>query len=231
MVSDQIASRGVRNERVLAVMREVPRHLFVPDDLRAQAYEDQPLQIGHGQTISQPFIVALMTALARPNPADRALEIGTGSGYQSAVLSRLVAHVFTVEVNDALHREAAERLARLEYGNVTAIRADGYEGWAAAAPFRDRARHRGARGGPRGAARAAVAGRPARGTGRRTEPGIAGHREGCGGTDEHHEGRAGGVRAARQGAVGFSGPLPRQQLPGDLATRPISGSVCALYFP
>jgi protein-L-isoaspartate(D-aspartate) O-methyltransferase len=135
MVAGQIESRGVRDARVLAAMRSVPRHLFVPEPLQPQAYEDHPLPIGHGQTISQPYIVALMTELARPSPTDRALEIGTGSGYQAAVLSRLVARVHSVEVIDALQEEAAERLARLGYVNVTAIRADGYGGWPAAAPY------------------------------------------------------------------------------------------------
>jgi protein-L-isoaspartate(D-aspartate) O-methyltransferase len=135
MVADQIESRGVRDAGVLAAMRQVPRHLFVPDALQPQAYDDHPLPVGHGQTISQPYIVALMTELARPSPTDRALEIGTGSGYQAAVLSRLVAHVYSVEIVDTLHQQAAERLARLGYANVTAIRADGYDGWPAAAPY------------------------------------------------------------------------------------------------
>ena len=135
MVSRQVAARGVTDERVLAAMRDVPRHLFVPEDLRAQAYEDHPLPIGRGQTISQPFIVALMTAVARPLPGDRALEIGTGSGYQSAVLARLVAQVYTVEVNPALQREGSDRLAALGFTNVTSMLSDGYEGWPAEAPY------------------------------------------------------------------------------------------------
>jgi protein-L-isoaspartate(D-aspartate) O-methyltransferase len=135
MVAEQIASRDVHDARVLAAMREVPRHLFVAEALRAQAYDDHPLQIGHGQTISQPYIVALMTELARPAPSDRALEIGTGSGYQAAVLSRLVSHVYSVELNEALHEQAAERLARLGYRNVTAVQGDGYKGWPGAAPY------------------------------------------------------------------------------------------------
>ncbi len=135
MVADQIASRDVRDPRVLGAMREVPRHLFVPEALRDRAYDDHPLSIGEGQTISQPYIVALMTELARPTPSDRALEIGTGSGYQAAVLSRLVAHVYSVEVNERLHEEAAARLKALGFANVTAILGDGYAGWAPAAPY------------------------------------------------------------------------------------------------
>lgn len=135
MVADQLASRDVRDSRVLAVMREVPRHLFVPESHRSQAYADHPLPIGDGQTISQPYIVALMTQLARPAPGDRALEIGTGSGYQAAVLSRLVSHVFTIELNEALHEQAARRLKTLGYDNITAIRGDGYRGWPTAAPY------------------------------------------------------------------------------------------------
>ena len=135
MVSDQIGSRGVGHPAVLSAMRQVPRHLFVPPALRLGAYADHPLPIGHGQTISQPYIVALMTELARPVPTDRALEIGTGSGYQAAVLSRLVSHVFSLEIDDDLGRQASERLALLGYGNVTVLKADGYEGLAPEAPF------------------------------------------------------------------------------------------------
>ena len=135
MVADQIASRDVRDPRVLGALREVPRHLFVPEAHRAQAYDDHPLPIGEGQTISQPYIVALMTELARPSPTDRVLEIGTGSGYQAAVLSRLVAHVYSVELNEVLHEQAEARLRTLGYANVTAILGDGYKGWPEAAPY------------------------------------------------------------------------------------------------
>ena len=135
MVADQIASRDVRDPRVLGALREVPRHLFVPEAHRSQAYDDHPLPIGEGQTISQPYIVALMTELARPSPTDRVLEIGTGSGYQAAVLSRLVAHVYSVELNDVLHEQARLRLRTLGYANVTAILGDGYKGWPGAAPY------------------------------------------------------------------------------------------------
>ncbi len=135
MVAGQVASRGVCTAAVLAAMRQVPRHLFVPPDLRPGAYADHPLPIGRGQTISQPYIVALMTELARATPSDRALEIGTGSGYQAAVLSRVVSHVFSLEIDGHLGRQAAERLARLGYANVTVLKGDGYEGLASEAPF------------------------------------------------------------------------------------------------
>src|SRR5262249_16752202 len=129
MVQDQIVARGVRDPRVLAAMREVPRHLFMPPDQQPMAYEDVPRPIGFGQTISQPYIVAFMTELVRPQPGDRALEIGTGSGYQAAVLSRLVSHVYTIEIVEQLGREAEARLRNLGYGNVTVRVGDGYAGW------------------------------------------------------------------------------------------------------
>jgi protein-L-isoaspartate(D-aspartate) O-methyltransferase len=113
----------------------VPRHEFVPVALRDDAYVDSPLPIGHGQTISQPYIVALMTELARPSPSDRALEVGTGSGYQAAVLSRLVTHVFSVELVDPLAQSASAVLRRLGYGNITVRSGDGYLGWPDEAPF------------------------------------------------------------------------------------------------
>jgi protein-L-isoaspartate(D-aspartate) O-methyltransferase len=135
MVAGQIASRGVKDPRVLDAMRAVPRHEFVPATLREDAYGDSPLPIGHGQTISQPYIVALMTELARPSPSDRVLEVGTGSGYQAAVISRLVARVFSVELVDPLAQSAASTLRRLGYGNVTVRSGDGYLGWPEEAPF------------------------------------------------------------------------------------------------
>ena len=125
----------VNDPAVLAAMAAVPRHLFVPPQYRDQAYEDFPLPIGHGQTISQPYIVALMTELARPSPADRVLEVGTGSGYQAAVISRLVARVFSVELVDPLAQSAAAVLRRLGYANVTVRSGDGYLGWPDEAPF------------------------------------------------------------------------------------------------
>jgi protein-L-isoaspartate(D-aspartate) O-methyltransferase len=120
---------------VLNAFRKVPRHLFLDEALWPQAYSDHPLPIGEKQTISQPYIVALMTALARPSPGDRALEIGTGSGYQAAVLSTLVAHVFSIELIDELAVVAKTRLATLGYANVTVRQSDGYTGWAEHAPF------------------------------------------------------------------------------------------------
>jgi protein-L-isoaspartate(D-aspartate) O-methyltransferase len=135
MVSLQIEDRGVRDPRVLSAMRSVPRHLFVPAYEREAAYEDHPLDIGQGQTISQPYIVALMTELARPREEEKALEVGTGSGYQAAVLSRLVKKVFTLEIVEPLGREAAGRLKELGYANVEVRVGDGYLGWPEEAPF------------------------------------------------------------------------------------------------
>ena len=135
MVADQIAARGVKDPRVLDAMRAVPRHEFLPATLRGDAYVDSPLPIGSGQTISQPYIVALMTELARPTPADRVLEVGTGSGYQAAVISLLVSRVFSVELVDSLAASAAATLGRLGYANVTVRNGDGYLGWPEEAPF------------------------------------------------------------------------------------------------
>jgi protein-L-isoaspartate(D-aspartate) O-methyltransferase len=127
--------RGALDPRVLKAMGTVPRHAFVPERLRDEAYENRPLPIGHGQTISQPYIVALMTDLVEPEPGDVVLEVGTGSGYQAAVLAGLVGSLYTVEIIPALAESARERLKRLGYDNVTVIRADGYYGWEEAAPF------------------------------------------------------------------------------------------------
>lgn len=121
--------------RVMAAMAEVPRHLFVPEGDRDQAYANGPLPIGWGQTISQPYIVALMTDLLACGPGDRVLEIGTGSGYQAAVLSRLVGQVYSLEIIPQLARAAAERLARLGYVNVSVRQGDGHHGWPEQAPF------------------------------------------------------------------------------------------------
>ncbi|HEY7639203.1 MAG TPA: protein-L-isoaspartate(D-aspartate) O-methyltransferase [Steroidobacteraceae bacterium] len=135
MVRDQLAGRGIRDPRVLEAMRQVPRHMFIPAAERARAYDDGPVAIGQGQTISQPYIVALMTQLVRPQPGDRVLEVGTGSGYQAAVLSRLVAHVWSVELEDTLARSATDLLRELKYENISVQVADGYAGWPAHAPF------------------------------------------------------------------------------------------------
>jgi protein-L-isoaspartate(D-aspartate) O-methyltransferase len=135
MVEEQIQRRGVTNERVLDAMRRVPRHEFVPDPFRAGAYQDHPLPIGHDQTISQPYIVAYMTELVDPQPTDRVLEIGTGSGYQSAVIAELAAEVYSIEIVDALAARARDTLTRLGYRNVQVRSGDGYGGWPEAAPF------------------------------------------------------------------------------------------------
>lgn len=135
MVREQIAGRGIRDPRVIEAMREVPRQLFIPPAERARAYDDGPVAIGLGQTISQPYIVALMTEVVRPRPDDRVLEIGTGSGYQAAVLARVVAHVFTVELEDALAQSASAVLRELKYENITARTGDGYDGWPEHAPY------------------------------------------------------------------------------------------------
>lgn len=135
MVAEQIERRGVRDEAVLAAMRTVPRHLFVPDDLRDQAYEDRPLPIGEGQTISQPYVITAMTEALQVGAGDRVLDIGTGSGYQAAVLAEVVSEVFSVEVIRTLADVAAARLKRLHYTGVHVRAGDGSEGWPEAAPF------------------------------------------------------------------------------------------------
>lgn len=135
MVKHQIEAREVVNPRVLEAMRRVPRHRFVPESLREKAYQDRPLPIGHRQTISQPYIVAVMTELLDPQPGDRVLEIGTGSGYQAAVLSGLVEKVYSIEIIPELASAAAVLLRELGYGSVQTKAADGYYGWAEQAPF------------------------------------------------------------------------------------------------
>ncbi len=135
MVDRQIEKRGIENARVLQALRDVKRHLFVPPEDVTSAYDDHPLPIGHGQTISQPYIVALMTETIDPQPSDHVLEIGTGSGYQAAVLSRLVEHVYTIEIVPALGTAATTRLRQLGYENVTVKIGDGYKGWPEHAPF------------------------------------------------------------------------------------------------
>lgn len=135
MVRDQIESRGIKDPRVLRTMKNTPRHLFMPPDAWEFAYQDRPVQIGHGQTISQPFIVAFMTEMLDVNKEHRVLEIGTGSGYQAAVLSPLVKEVNTMEIVPQLAKSSAETLKRLGYGNVIVREGDGYRGWPEKAPF------------------------------------------------------------------------------------------------
>src|SRR5439155_26733555 len=132
---EQIEARGIRDAGVLRAMRATPRHLFVPVALQSQAYEDHPLPIGHSATISQPYVVAWMTELLQPAKTDRVLEIGTGSGYQAAVLSRLAGSVYTIEIVPELARSAIKRLAGLGHRNVIVREGDGYQGWAEKAPF------------------------------------------------------------------------------------------------
>ena len=135
MVADQIESRGIRNQDVLRAMRSVPRHLFVPVPLRLLAYQDSPFPIGHGATISQPYIVALMTELLAPEKRHRVLEIGTGSGYQAAILGQLAGEVYSVEIVPELAQSAAAKLRDLGYRNITVRQGDGYLGWPERAPF------------------------------------------------------------------------------------------------
>lgn len=135
MVREQIESRGIRNADVLRAIRATPRHLFVPRAFQADAYDDHPLPIGYGATISQPYIVALMTELLDPIKQQRVLEIGTGSGYQAAVLAQLVSQVYTVEIVPELAESARKTLSALGYSNVFVRQGDGYEGWLAHAPF------------------------------------------------------------------------------------------------
>ena len=135
MVKTQIESRGVKDEDILSVMQNVPRHLFIDESLWPKAYSDGPLPIGHGQTISQPYIVAFMTELLRPDTHHMVLEIGTGSGYQAAVLAKLVHHVYTIEIVPELGRNAKTTLKRLSYDNISVRVGDGYKGWPEEEPF------------------------------------------------------------------------------------------------
>ena len=135
MVVEQLAHRGIRDPRVLGAMGAVPRHLFVDADLQGAAYEDRPLPIGQGQTISQPYMVARATELAAPQPTDRALEVGAGSGYQAAVLAQLCAEVHAVEILPALAARARRALAEIGASNVTVECFDGSGGWPAHAPY------------------------------------------------------------------------------------------------
>jgi len=135
MVTEQLKARGISDERVLNAMNKVPREEFVPPDSRAGSYEDGPLPIGYGQTISQPYIVAFMTEQLRLKPSDRVLEIGTGSGYQAAILAELVSEVYSIEIVEPLAKNAEATLQRLGYENVHVKIGDGYKGWPEAAPF------------------------------------------------------------------------------------------------
>jgi protein-L-isoaspartate(D-aspartate) O-methyltransferase len=135
MVRTQLAGRGIDNARVLEAMRDVPRHLFVPEHSASAAYEDRPLPIGEGQTISQPYMVAVMTQVLDARPNDHLLEIGTGSGYQTAILARLAREVVSIERHEPLAIRARAVLEALGAGNVTVVIGDGTEGWPASAPY------------------------------------------------------------------------------------------------
>ena len=132
---DLIVSRGVKDSATLAAMRAVPRHEYVPSDSRRYAYEDHPIPIGYGQTISQPYIVAFMTEILHPAPGMKVLEVGTGSGYQASILGQIGADVYTIEIFEILETSARERLGRLGFDQVKIRHADGHFGWADAAPF------------------------------------------------------------------------------------------------
>ena len=135
MVRDQIVSRGISDQLTLKAMQKVPRHLFVPAEYVSRAYNDSPLPIGHGQTISQPFIVAYMTEVVKPASHKKALEIGTGSGYQAAVLAEIVKEVYSIEIVPELAKESAALLGKLGYENISCKYGDGYQGWKEHAPF------------------------------------------------------------------------------------------------
>ena len=135
MVKSQIESRGIQDQITLAAMRSVPRHKFVPEELITKAYLDSPVSIGYGQTISQPYIVAFMTEIIEPKKDFKVLEIGTGSGYQAAVLAHIVDSVYTIEIIDALFFQSKKRLEELNYDNILVKNADGYYGWEEKGPF------------------------------------------------------------------------------------------------
>lgn len=135
LVEDHIAGKGITDPKVLAAMRAVPRHCFVPKRLASKAYADTPLPIGASQTISQPYVVALMTEGLKLNGNHRVLEIGTGSGYQAAVLAKIVKEVYSIEIKEILHRQSSRILKELEFANVKTRHGDGYFGWQEAAPF------------------------------------------------------------------------------------------------
>jgi protein-L-isoaspartate(D-aspartate) O-methyltransferase len=135
LFKNYIVPKGIKDPKVLAAMRKVPRHSFVPDDLESSAYKDRPLPIGEGQTISQPSLVALMTEILKLSDTDRVLEIGTGSGYQAAILAEIVNEVYTIEIKKILYDRASKTLESLKYNNIYSRHGDGYFGWPEAAPF------------------------------------------------------------------------------------------------
>jgi protein-L-isoaspartate(D-aspartate) O-methyltransferase len=135
MVKEQIIDRGISDRATLSAMRKVPRHLFVPADVKDEAYNDNPLPIGYGQTISQPYIVAYMTEISRPTHKKKVLEIGTGSGYQAAILAEITDTVYSIEIIPELAKEASERFTKLGYKNIRSICGDGYKGWPEHSPF------------------------------------------------------------------------------------------------
>ncbi|MCF8110241.1 MAG: protein-L-isoaspartate(D-aspartate) O-methyltransferase [Desulfobacteraceae bacterium] len=135
MVQQQLRARGIKDPKILAAFKKVPRHEFIPESLRKYAYQDRPLPIGEGQTISQPYIVALMTKSIEPEKTDRVLEIGTGSGYQAAILAELCEQVYTIEIIESLAESASRTLSKLSYENVHVRSGDGYKGWPEHAPF------------------------------------------------------------------------------------------------
>ena len=135
MLTTQIIARGIKDSSVIEAMRKVPRHLFVPEKMRGSAYDDRPLPIGEGQTISQPYIVAFMSEVLDLSSRDRVLEIGTGSGYQAAILAEIVRQVYTIEIRPGLGETARERLKEMGYRNIFVKIGDGYKGWPEKAPF------------------------------------------------------------------------------------------------
>jgi protein-L-isoaspartate(D-aspartate) O-methyltransferase len=135
MVNLQVISRGITDSKIIGAMKKVPRHLFVPFNMINSAYEDSPLPIGYGQTISQPYIVALMTEVAEPSSEKKVLEIGTGSGYQAAIFAEIVDSVFTIEIVPELAGESSERFKKLGYNNIFPKYGDGYKGWSEHAPY------------------------------------------------------------------------------------------------
>lgn len=135
MIDNQIISRGIKDTRIIQAMKKVPRHQFIPEKHRSRAYDDNPVPIGFGQTISQPYIVALMSELVELSETDRVLEIGTGSGYQAAILAEVVKEVFTIEIIPELAKQAEDTLNSLGYSNITVKTGDGFFGWPEKAPF------------------------------------------------------------------------------------------------